>query len=544
MCEMACQIIQKKQEEKRIEEEQAAKAQNSKIPVCYDDDDDYNSAITQNDPVNSLSMRDEHLNTFSATKSDEFIKSCVENLVPNPSESKGENGCDVPASFTTFSNILFDVEYEFDSSDDQSLSDEDFPEKIFSNPLFEEEIISTKIDPHYFDVESDLIESMLNHDSSIIPSSSKIDSFLDEFACELILLKSISPRIDEIDCYHENDIRLIDILLYDNSSPRPPKEFVFENSYAEIESFSPSPIPIEESDYRMEEIDLIFTPNDPMSPSIEDDDNDSERDILILEELPRNYSLSLPEIESFYFIFLRFLVLLQNHLMVFTTSGIRERVETRETSEPGSVCRLLRSRGRIGVVGSLTVRFLQNLNRRLKKHRSRISRRDLAYDLLREKYKLSKILVWVLGVLVLSFKGYKVLQEVSTSSVLLSSTILSTSLLLGLQVSGVKAINRVSSIKSKLKDTEKSNSPIKSKLKDTGKSNSPKSRWVPMSERIFSPQLVTQYKPITGGVRKKSEKSANDDNPKVSKVLDESNMSAVVAPVIDNVSANDDNPHL
>nr|GFD14201.1 hypothetical protein [Tanacetum cinerariifolium] len=38
MCELACQIFQKKQEEKRIEEEQAAKAQNWKLPVCYDDD--------------------------------------------------------------------------------------------------------------------------------------------------------------------------------------------------------------------------------------------------------------------------------------------------------------------------------------------------------------------------------------------------------------------------------------------------------------------------------------------------------------------------
>nr|GEV71357.1 putative ribonuclease H-like domain-containing protein [Tanacetum cinerariifolium] len=107
--------------------------------------------------------------------------SCVGNLVPNPSESEGENGCDVLSCFTTFSNILFDAEYEFDSVDDQSLSDEDFSEEIFSNPLFEEEIISTKVDPHHFDVESDLIKSMLNHDSSIIPSSLKIDSLLDEF---------------------------------------------------------------------------------------------------------------------------------------------------------------------------------------------------------------------------------------------------------------------------------------------------------------------------------------------------------------------------
>nr|GFD24043.1 hypothetical protein [Tanacetum cinerariifolium] len=145
MCEMACQIIQKKQKEKRIEEEQAAKAQNSKIPACCDDDDDYNFSITPNEPVDSLSIGDAHLNTISATESDEFIKSCVKNLVPNP------------------------------------------------------KIISTKIDPHHFDAESNLIESMLIHDSSIIPSSLKIDSLLDEFAGELILLKSIPPGVDETD---------------------------------------------------------------------------------------------------------------------------------------------------------------------------------------------------------------------------------------------------------------------------------------------------------------------------------------------------------
>nr|GEY33916.1 hypothetical protein [Tanacetum cinerariifolium] len=301
MCKMFCQFIQKKQEEKQIEDEQAAKAQNSKIPVCYDDDDDYNSAITPNEPVYSLGMGDEHLNTIPATESDEFINSSVENLVPNPSESEGENGCDVPACFTTFSNILFDADYEFDSVDDQSLSDEDFPEKIFLNPLFEEEINSMRIDQHHFNAESDLIESMINHDSSIIHSSSKIDSLLDEFAGELTLLKSIPLGIDKTDCYHENEIRFIERLLYNNSSPRPQEEFVSENSNADNESFSPSPIPVEDSNSFMEEIDLPFTSDDPMPPSIKDDDDDSERDILILKDLPSNYSLSLPENESFYF---------------------------------------------------------------------------------------------------------------------------------------------------------------------------------------------------------------------------------------------------
>nr|GEV17430.1 hypothetical protein [Tanacetum cinerariifolium] len=178
-CEITCQIVQKKQEEKRIEEEQAAKAQNWKLPVCYDDDDDEEesnslkdniiselpscSAVTPSEPVDSLSMGDEHLDTIPATKSDEFIKSCIENLVPNPSESEGENGCDVPSCYTTFSNILFDADYDFESVDDQSLHNEDVSEKIISNPLFEEEIISIRIDQHHFNAESDLLSSILGN---------------------------------------------------------------------------------------------------------------------------------------------------------------------------------------------------------------------------------------------------------------------------------------------------------------------------------------------------------------------------------------------
>nr|GEX38529.1 hypothetical protein [Tanacetum cinerariifolium] len=246
-------------------------------------------------------MGDEHLNTISATESNEFIKSSVKNLVPNPSESEGENGCDVPACFTTFSNVLFDTEYEFYSVNDQSLYDEDVPEKIFSNPLFDEEIISIKIDPHHFNAKSDLIESLLNHDSFIIPSSSKIDSLLEEFAGELTLLKSIPPRIDETDCDPKEDIRLIKILLYDNLSPRPPEEFVSKNSNVKTESFSPSSIPIKDSDSHMEEIDLSFNPDNPMPSGIEEDGDDSERDILIREELLDNYSLSLLVIESYHF---------------------------------------------------------------------------------------------------------------------------------------------------------------------------------------------------------------------------------------------------
>nr|GFD35128.1 hypothetical protein [Tanacetum cinerariifolium] len=73
MCEMFCQIVQKKQEEKRIEKEQTAKARYWKIPACCDDDDDDDSAIipilSTKEPIDSLSMGDEHLDTILATES-------------------------------------------------------------------------------------------------------------------------------------------------------------------------------------------------------------------------------------------------------------------------------------------------------------------------------------------------------------------------------------------------------------------------------------------------------------------------------------------
>nr|GFA05262.1 hypothetical protein [Tanacetum cinerariifolium] len=188
-------------------------------------------------------MGDGHLDIILATKSDEFIKSSVENLIPNPSESEGEH------------------EY--------------IPKKIYSNPLFDEEIISIKIDPHHFNAESDFIESLLNHDSSIISSSSKIDSLFDEFVGELTILKSIPLGINETDCDPEEEIRLNKRLLLITH--------------------------LLDSDSLMKEINLSFTSDDPMPSGIEEDDYDSERDILILEELLSNDFVSRFKNESFHF---------------------------------------------------------------------------------------------------------------------------------------------------------------------------------------------------------------------------------------------------
>nr|GFD27904.1 hypothetical protein [Tanacetum cinerariifolium] len=120
-------------------------------------------------------------------------------------------------------------------------------------------------------------------------------------AGKLTLLKSIPLGINETDCDPEEEIRLIKRLLYDNSSPPLPEEFISKNFDAAFESFSPFPILVEDSDSLMEEINLSFTPDDPMPPVIEEDDYDSEKDTLILEELLSNDSLSLFENESLHF---------------------------------------------------------------------------------------------------------------------------------------------------------------------------------------------------------------------------------------------------
>nr|GFB08910.1 hypothetical protein [Tanacetum cinerariifolium] len=136
-CEFVCQIVQKKQEEKRIEEEQAANARYWKIHACCDDDDDYDSAITPilstEEPIDSLSMGDEHLDTIPATESDEVIKSSVEDLVPIPSESEGipDTMCDVhlvnnstPLEAKDHLEIVLNFNDDISSSDDDSFHEE------------------------------------------------------------------------------------------------------------------------------------------------------------------------------------------------------------------------------------------------------------------------------------------------------------------------------------------------------------------------------------------------------------------------------------
>ncbi|GJT36337.1 hypothetical protein Tco_0926756, partial [Tanacetum coccineum] len=135
ICDMVGQIMQKKEEERRITEDKAAKDRYWKIPICYDDDEDYTIAITPilstEEPANSLSMGDEHLDTIPATESDEVIKSSVENLVPIPSESEGildsvydVTLCNNPTPLKAFKEHSETI---IDSNDDSTSSNDDSP---------------------------------------------------------------------------------------------------------------------------------------------------------------------------------------------------------------------------------------------------------------------------------------------------------------------------------------------------------------------------------------------------------------------------------
>ncbi|GJX20237.1 hypothetical protein Tco_0222914 [Tanacetum coccineum] len=242
------QAVQKKQEER------AAFTPYWKFPIFDDDDDEYtiqykeylknlSNAITPDlsteEPDNSLSMEDEHLDTIPETESDEVVKSSVEDLVPIPSESEGifDNMCDVPFC-----------------------------------------------DKNHFYAEYHLLESLLNRDTSIVYSP-KIDSLLEEFAGELALINPIPSGIHEADFDPKEDIRLIEQFLEEVKDDILREKLL--NIYlliAKIESLTNNPTP-----------DCMLKSPSPFLIPVEDCDSFFKK-----SDTSLSYSdISLPEFETF-----------------------------------------------------------------------------------------------------------------------------------------------------------------------------------------------------------------------------------------------------
>nr|GEZ97655.1 hypothetical protein [Tanacetum cinerariifolium] len=135
------------------------------------------------------------------------------------------------------------------------------------------------------------------------------DEFIKSSVENLIPIPSKSEGIPEHKC---------DMPFHDNSLPLDVSKYQFEDfsksneefSSTDDDSFSFDKIDYVEasppdskldSDFLMEEIHLFCTPDYPMPSGIMDKDYDSERDILIRKDLPRNNTLSFAEKESFHF---------------------------------------------------------------------------------------------------------------------------------------------------------------------------------------------------------------------------------------------------
>nr|GEW36027.1 hypothetical protein [Tanacetum cinerariifolium] len=202
-------------------------------PAFYDDDDDddvdYTIAITPvlstEEPDNSLSMGDEHLDTIPATESDKVIKSSVEDLVPIPSEFKGipDTMCDVHlVNNPTPLEAKYHFEIVINSNDDYSSSDDD--------SLFYENVEYVEASPH----DSELVS--LEVEKIVIPEDEEIE---DDNLREKLL--NVNRLITKIKALKDNSTPSFEFLT--KSSSTSPKSVLeetntFDDSLPEFENFS------------------------------------------------------------------------------------------------------------------------------------------------------------------------------------------------------------------------------------------------------------------------------------------------------------------
>ncbi|GJS15672.1 hypothetical protein Tco_0410144 [Tanacetum coccineum] len=288
-----------RKKEQAYNEERYSAARRRMLSIPFVDEDDYiplgdiiarystSKAITPDLPIeepdNSLSMGDEHLDTTPS----------IENLVPNPSSIEG------------ISNDTSDV---------------------------------PTCDNNRVNVEIDFVESLINPDTSIFHSS-KIDPILEEFAGELAHIDPIPPGIVEADfdpnddtSSDDDDFEDVDYVSFEevNDVDQEEKEFDLEDIFqiqdvilrekllnvhrliSNIESLkvnptpdrvlefpSPFPIPVGASDSFLEESDTSLSHLDNSLPEFETSSDHTEETRSGSTTTHANYSL--PEYDSFLF---------------------------------------------------------------------------------------------------------------------------------------------------------------------------------------------------------------------------------------------------
>ncbi|GJZ30463.1 hypothetical protein Tco_0575510 [Tanacetum coccineum] len=142
ICDMVGQYKQKKEEDKRIAKEQAAKDRYWKIPICYDDDDDEESSIPLKDIIISgLPLR------YSRQVCDCFSRDNSPPLDISKDQFEGfSNSNDDSTSIDEDSFSIDDIDYVKASPPDSELVSLEEETNTFDNSIPESETF-------YFDVE-------------------------------------------------------------------------------------------------------------------------------------------------------------------------------------------------------------------------------------------------------------------------------------------------------------------------------------------------------------------------------------------------------
>nr|GFA84842.1 hypothetical protein [Tanacetum cinerariifolium] len=190
-------------------------------------------SLSTEEPDNSLSMGDEHLDTIPTTESDEFIKSSVENLIPIPNESEGipKQMCDVPFHDNSPSlNVskdqfedFFESNEEFSSPDDDSFSIDNI-DYVEASPtdseLFRSEVMEIVI-PEVGGIDDDILLTI------------KDDILREKLLNVNLLLAKIEALITNptpsSDCKNKSSSTSLNSLLEETN--------IFDNSLPEVETF-------------------------------------------------------------------------------------------------------------------------------------------------------------------------------------------------------------------------------------------------------------------------------------------------------------------
>nr|GEW70217.1 hypothetical protein [Tanacetum cinerariifolium] len=247
-------------------------------------------------------MGDEHLDTISATESDEVIKSSVENLVPIPSEFEGilDTMCDVhlvnnptPLEAKDHFEIVINSNDDYSSSNDDSLYDENI-EYVKASP-HNSKVVSLEVAeiviPKDEEIEDDnLREKLLNVHLLIANIEALIDNPTPSFEF-FTKSSSTSPKsfLEETNTFHNSfttthsDISLSDYEVF----------YFYDDHIKEISSGSTTT----HSDVSLSEYDsFIFDlANDQFSPTDKSDFTHEE----FTDEL--DHIISPPKYDCFYF---------------------------------------------------------------------------------------------------------------------------------------------------------------------------------------------------------------------------------------------------